>query len=153
MFGTNIEYVTLSAKLSVFVKYFTPETFSDNSKYTREKCIHGDILCVTFKIMEIVLTSNRRDNIALNHEMKKNFIKGFIHITGVLNLKLSPRFFTRALVDNRKRLTGLTPVFGDLKIKVESITRCADQWTSLYQHCSDIPGKIFPCTCVSVSCQ
>ena len=61
--------------------------------------------------------------------------------------------FTRALVDNRKRLTGLTPVFGNLKLKVESITRCADQWTSLYQHCSDIPGKIFPCTCVSVSCQ
>ena len=82
--------------------------------------------------------------------MKK---KVFIHLTGVLNLKLSPRFFTRALVDNRKRLTGLTPVFGNLKLKVESITRCADQWTSLYQHCSDIPGKIFPSTCVSVSCQ
>ena len=77
MFGTNIEYVTLSAKLSVFVKYFTPETFSDNSKYTREKCIHGDILCVTFKIMEIVLTSNRRDNIALNHEMKKLYKRFF----------------------------------------------------------------------------
>ena len=92
MFGTNIEYVTLSAKLSVFVKYFTPETFSDNSKYTREKCIHGDILCVTFKIMEIVLTSNRRDNITLNHEMKKLYKRFFFHLTGVLKLKLSPRF-------------------------------------------------------------
>ena len=87
--------------------------------------------------MEIVLTSYRQ----------------FRDITGVLKLKLSPSFFTRALVDNRKRLTGLTPVFSDLKLKVEVITLCADQWTSLYQHCSDIPGKNFPHTCVSVSCQ
>ena len=137
MFVTNIKYVTLSANLSVFVKYFTPETFLDNSKFTREKCITSDILCATFRKMEIVLTSYRQ----------------FRDITGVLKLKLSPSFFTRALVDNRKRLTGLTPVFSDLKLKVEVITLCADQWTSLYQHCSDIPGKNFPHTCVSMLCQ